>query len=53
MMKESSDLKTRLDDIAQAKSELPVYQRHMELLDNPRKYRSEPPTAKRANSTKG
>lgn len=52
MMKESSDLKTRLDDIAQAKEELPVYQRHMELLDNPRKYRSElRRLQKRANST--
>lgn len=39
--KEVSDLRTKLDDVARAKEELPTLQRHLELLDNPRKHRSE------------
>jgi|GEM_PF-479228 len=39
--KELSDLRTKLDDVAKAKEELPTLQRHLDLLDNPRKHRSE------------
>ncbi|HGE8503691.1 hypothetical protein ACYZFV_15710 [Serratia ureilytica] len=50
--KEVSDLRTKLDDIARAKEELPTLQRHLELLDNPRKHRSElRKLQKKANST--
>ncbi|QDL30770.1 hypothetical protein [Serratia liquefaciens] len=50
--KEVSDLRTKLDDIAKAKEELPTLQRHLDLLDNPRKYRSElRKLQKKANST--
>lgn len=50
--KEVSDLRTKLDDVARAKEELPTLQRHLELLDNPRKHRSElRKLQKKANST--
>ncbi len=50
--KEVSDLRTKLDDVARAKEELPTLQRHLELLDNPRKHRSELRNLqKKANST--
>ncbi|MGE6468866.1 hypothetical protein [Serratia proteamaculans] len=50
--KEVSDLRTKLDDISRAKEELPTLQRHLELLDNPRKHRSElRKLQKKANST--
>lgn len=50
--KEVSDLRTKLDDVARAKEELPTLQRHLELLDNPRKHRSElSKLQKKANST--
>jgi len=50
--KEVSDLRTKLDDIARAKEELPTLQRHLDLLDNPRKHRSElRKLQKKANST--
>ncbi|KFB89629.1 hypothetical protein CR62_16730 [Serratia grimesii] len=50
--KEVSDLRTKLDDVARAKEELPALQRHLELLDNPRKHRSElRKLQKKANST--
>lgn len=50
--KEVSDLRTKLDDVARAKEELPALQRHLDLLDNPRKHRSElRKLQKKANST--
>ncbi|HFF9830523.1 hypothetical protein V6307_15005 [Serratia marcescens] len=50
--KEVSDLRTKLYDVARAKEELPTLQRHLELLDNPRKHRSElRKLQKKANST--
>lgn len=50
--KEVSDLRTKLDDIAKAKEELPTLQRHLDILDNPRKHRSElRKLQKKANST--
>ncbi|MBE8816241.1 hypothetical protein F3H66_22140 [Serratia marcescens] len=50
--KEVSDLRTKLDDVARAKEDLPTLQRHLELLDNPRKHRSElRKLQKKANST--
>ncbi|RYM69614.1 hypothetical protein [Serratia liquefaciens] len=50
--KELSDLRTKLDDVAKAKEELPTLQRHLDLLDNPRKHRSELRNLqKKANST--
>ncbi|CAI2065643.1 Uncharacterised protein [Serratia marcescens] len=50
--KEVSDLRTKLDDVAMAKEDLPTLQRHLELLDNPRKHRSElRKLQKKANST--
>lgn len=50
--KELSDLRTKLDDVAKAKEELPTLQRHLDLLDNPRKHRSElRKLQKKANST--
>ncbi|MGP1238878.1 hypothetical protein [Serratia sp. CY37869] len=50
--KEVSDLRTKLDDVSRAKEELPTLQRHLELLDNPRKHRSElRKLQKKANST--
>ncbi|CAI1211267.1 Uncharacterised protein [Serratia liquefaciens] len=50
--KEVSDLRTKLDDVARAKEELPTLQRHLDLLDNPRKHRSElRKLQKKANST--
>ena len=50
--KEVSDLRTKLDDVAVAKEELPTLQRHLELLDNPRKHRPElRKLQKKANST--
>ncbi|CAI1026297.1 Uncharacterised protein [Serratia ficaria] len=50
--KEVSDLRTKLDDVARAREELPTLQRHLELLDNPRKHRSElRKLQKKANST--
>lgn len=50
--KELSDLRTKLDDVARAKEELPALQRHLDLLDNPRKHRSElRKLQKKANST--
>ncbi|WP_141135444.1 hypothetical protein, partial [Vibrio parahaemolyticus] len=43
---------TKLDDVARAKEELPALQRHLDLLDNPRKHRSElRKLQKKANST--
>lgn len=51
LTKESSDLKTRLESIAKAKEELPIMQRHLELLDNPKAHRAElRRLTKRANS---
>jgi len=50
--KEVSDLRTKLDDVARAKEELPTLQRHLELLDNPRKHRAElRKLQKKVNST--
>ncbi|QNQ56176.1 hypothetical protein [Serratia liquefaciens] len=50
--KEVSDLRTKLDDVSRAKEELPALQRHLDLLDNPRKHRSElRKLQKKANST--
>ena len=50
--KEVSDLRTKLDDVARAKEDLPTLQRHLDLLDNPRKHRSElRKLQKKANST--
>ncbi len=50
--KEVSDLRTKLDDVARAKEELLTLQRHLDLLENPRKHRSElRKLQKKANST--
>ncbi len=47
-----ADLRTKLDDIARAKEELPALQRHLEILDNPRSFRRQlRQLEKRANST--